>query len=69
MISDVANTTSTPAFSIATSSGFGSRLLNIDLLVNANASSGSTVEEKAAVEGRNTQYGYDPSACASIPPY
>jgi type II secretory pathway component PulJ len=66
---NVVNTTQLPAFSLDSGSSFGGRLLNIDLRVSANPASVPTVQTKQSVTGRNTEYGYDPNVCSSIPPY
>jgi len=48
---------------------YGSRVVNIDLIVNVKASSGRNVEIEESVTGRNTEFGYPTSTCSSIPPY
>ena len=58
-----------PAFSLDATSSFGSRLLNISLLVNDSRSSSKNSAVQASVAGRNTQYGYPTFVCATIPPY
>jgi hypothetical protein len=50
-------------------SSFGSRLLNISLLVNDPRSASKNAQVQASVAGRNTQYGYPNFICATIPPY
>jgi type II secretory pathway component PulJ len=65
----IVNTTSSPAFSLDPTSSFGSRLLNISLLVNDPRSEAQNSVVDASVAGRNTQYGYPNFVCASIPPY
>lgn len=64
----VTNTTATPAFSLDPSPGFGGRLLVIDLRVNVSTDPTTDAARHLAIEGRNTQYGYDPSICATSPP-
>ncbi len=56
-----------PAFSLDTASGFGDRLINVRVLTNADTARQKTVEFKASVTGRNTQYGYNPNICNTIP--
>jgi type II secretory pathway pseudopilin PulG len=63
----IVNTTSQPPFSLDPSSGFGQRLINVDVLANVRSDTGSNVEAKTSVTGRNTQYGYDPVVCNTIP--
>ena len=62
------NTTETPAFSLDPSPGFGGRLLMVDLRVNVSSDATTDAARQLSIEGRNTQYGYDPSVCASSPP-
>jgi len=64
----VVNTTETPAFALDPSPGFGGRLLVIDLRVDVSSDASSLAERRLAIEGRNTQYGYDPSVCSDSPP-
>lgn len=64
----VTNTTETPAFSLDPSPGFGGRLLVVDVRVNVSSDEAAEAARHLAIEGRNTQYGYDPSVCASSPP-
>ena len=61
------NTTSAPAFALDSGSGFGDRLINIRVLVNADLVHQKTVEFKASVTGRNTEYGYSKTICNVIP--
>jgi type II secretory pathway component PulJ len=63
----IVNTTSQPPFALDSSSGFGSRLINVDVIANVRSDTGSNVEAKTSVTGRNTQYGYDPVVCNTIP--
>ena len=59
-----------PAFALDTSDpSYGSRLVNVTIVVNQNAKSGQDLTVKSAVEGRDTTFGYPSSACADIPPY
>jgi len=58
----------TTPFVLDTSSNYGSRLLDIDLLDNADPTNRSTnVEIKAAITGRDIQYGVTTNACSVIP--
>lgn len=63
----VTNTTTSPAFTLATDAAFGDRLLIVDLRVNTSSEPGAEVEHRASIEGRNTEYGYDASVCNTIP--
>jgi prepilin-type N-terminal cleavage/methylation domain-containing protein len=65
----IVNDTGSPAFTLDPTSSFGSRLLNISLLVNDPRSASKNAEVQASVAGRNTQYGYPNFVCATIPPY
>lgn len=65
----IVNTTGSPAFTLDPTSSFGSRLLNISLLVNDSRSASKNAAVQASVAGRNTQYGYPNFVCATIPPY
>lgn len=62
------NTTATPPFSLqGGATAFGSRLVDIDLLVKDPTSSGNVLQVKTSLSGRNTQYGYDPGVCNPMP--
>lgn len=63
----LANTTTTPAFALAPDPAFGGRLLVVDLRVNVSSSDAAEVAQRVAIQGRNTQYGYDEDVCDSIP--
>lgn len=66
----IVNTTSNPAFSLDSASGFGDRLLKIRVIADLSATDNSpAVEVRASVAGRNTTYGYSNSVCSVIPPY
>jgi len=59
-----------PPFSLDPNPAFGGRIIDIDLLANSGKSSTSnvaTVEVKMSVTGRNTEYGYDPVVCNTVP--
>ena len=60
----------TPPFSLDANAAYGGRLVDLDLKANAGtgpASNVGTVEVKMSVTGRNTQYGYDPVVCNTVP--
>jgi prepilin-type N-terminal cleavage/methylation domain-containing protein len=65
----IVNDTANPAFNLDPTSSFGSRLLNVSLLVNDSRSASKNAKVEASVAGRNTQYGYPSFVCATIPPY
>jgi len=59
-----------PPFTLDSNSAFGGRIVNIDLLADrgtAASSNTAPVEVKVSVTGRNTEYGYDPVVCNSVP--
>ena len=57
-----------PAFALDAGSGFGDRLINVRILTNVNPARQKTVEFKSSVTGRNTEYGYNPNICNTLPP-
>jgi prepilin-type N-terminal cleavage/methylation domain-containing protein len=62
----VSNSSSKPPFVLDTTHlSYGGRVLVIDLVTNQTNSESSGVEVTDSVEGRNTVYGYDASACAT----
>ena len=64
----IVNTTA--PFSLDPNAAYGNRLVDIDLLANRSTSSASnvaSVEIKASVTGRNTEFGYDPAVCSTVP--
>ena len=63
----IVNTSSKPPFALDPATGFGSRLVNVDIIANVRSDTGSNVEAQASDTGRNTQYGYDPVVCNTIP--
>lgn len=65
---NIINSSASPAFALDGGSGFGDRLINIRILVNADPVHQKTVEFTSSVTGRNTEYGYSKSICNSIPP-
>jgi type II secretory pathway component PulJ len=59
-----------PPFTLDSNAAFGGRIINVDLLADvgtAAASHVAPVEEKVSVTGRNTEYGYDPVVCNTVP--
>ena len=44
---------------------YGSRLVNVMLLVKDPKAGGKPIEVRASLSGRNTQYGFDPGVCTS----
>lgn len=61
----VTNTLSNPPFSLASTTIYGGRILNIDITTNAtnSQSAGSAITD--SVEGRNTVYGYSADSCSA----
>lgn len=58
----------TPPFALqGATTPYGSRLIDIRLLVRTPGTSGPPVEVQSSLSGRNTQYGYDPGVCNIIP--
>ena len=66
---NLVNTSATPAFALDSTTGFGSRLLKVTLIANVNSKRGKDVRFSTSIAGRNTEYGYNPFICNSIPPY
>jgi type II secretory pathway pseudopilin PulG len=63
------NTAANPPFALqGGSTAYGSRLVDINLRVQAAASKGKAVNVTSSLSGRNTAYGYDPGVCSPIPP-
>lgn len=65
---DIANADFSPTvspFSLNSTSSYGGRLLDIDIVVNEGQ--GATGQVQSAVTGRNTEYGYPNSVCAVVP--
>jgi len=59
-----------PPFTLDSNAAFGGRIINVDLRADvgtAAASHVAPVEEKVSVTGRNTEYGYDPVVCNTVP--
>ena len=65
---DVVNTTATPPFALqGGSTAYGSRLVDIALLVKSPTAGGKPINVTSSLSGRNTAYGYDPGVCSPIP--
>jgi type II secretory pathway pseudopilin PulG len=62
----IVNTSSTPPFALDPATNFGGRLINIDVIANVRSNTGSNVEGKTSVTGRNTQFGFDPEVCGGL---
>ncbi|MFC5999789.1 type II secretion system protein J [Quadrisphaera sp. GCM10027208] len=65
---DVVNTSTTPPFKVPAGSSFGTRLVDIELLVKSPTAGGDPIDVSSSLSGRNTAYGYDPSTCTPAPP-
>ena len=62
------NTSTEPPFILqGGSTAYGSRLVDIELRVNAPGSKGLPVDVTSSLSGRNTAYGYDPGICSPVP--
>ena len=61
----ISNTSAKPPFVLNLNHSYGSRILDIELVTNETNSSSSGVDVTDSIEGRNTVYGYDASACAT----
>lgn len=65
---DVVNTTATPPFALqGGTTAYGSRLIDIALLVKSPTSGGKNINVTSSLSGRNTAYGYDPGVCNPAP--
>ena len=65
---DVVNTAAAPPFALqGGSTAYGSRLIDITLLVKSPTADGGPVNVTSSLSGRNTAYGYDPGICSPIP--
>lgn len=65
----IVNVTTVP-FLLDSNPSYGGRLVNVDMIANASASSASNVanvEDKVSVTGRNTEYGFPQSVCSAVP--
>lgn len=65
---NVTNTPGTPAFALASGGQYGSRLMDVSLLIKNPKARGSDVQVTSSLSGRNTAYGFDPGICLPIPP-
>jgi len=63
----IVNGSSNPPFMLDPGASYGGRLINVDVIANVNSNTGSNVEGKASIAGRNQQFAYDQSTCADIP--
>jgi len=63
----IVNTSSNVPFALDPSSNYGQRLINVDVIANVRSDTGSNVESKSSVTGRNTEFNYDPAVCQVIP--
>jgi prepilin-type N-terminal cleavage/methylation domain-containing protein len=64
----ILNDASTPPFSLqGSTTPYGSRLLDISLLVQAPKAKGNPIQVQTSLSGRNTLYGYDPGVCSPVP--
>jgi prepilin-type N-terminal cleavage/methylation domain-containing protein len=61
----IINSSSKPPFVLDVNPSYGGRILDIDIVANETNSNSSGVEVTDSIEGRNTVYGYDASACAT----
>jgi type II secretory pathway component PulJ len=69
---NVVNQNVTPqvnAFTLNPNTNYGNRLLDIDILTQPSNTKAQPAETQASVTGRDTQYGYPESVCATVPPY
>lgn len=65
----VVNDSTQKPFQLDPGALYGSRLLNIRLLVQTPRDGGrAPVEVQTSLSGRNTHYGYDPNSCNPLPP-
>ena len=65
---NLVNTTSSPPFALqGSSTAYGSRLVDITLLVKSPTAQGKPVNVTSSLSGRNTAYGYDPGICSPVP--
>lgn len=65
----IVNDSTNPPFTLDAAALYGSRLLNVRLLVQTPGDAGAApVEVQSSLSGRNTQYGYDPGSCNPLPP-
>lgn len=63
-----ATTAGAPApFARDGNAAFADSLLDVDFVVNEGHGSGQGVTVQASIAGRNTEYGYSPTVCSTIP--
>lgn len=63
----IVNTAAAPPFTLATDTNYGQRLIEILIQVNSAPGKRGNVEFRAAVAGRNTEYGYSRTTCNGTP--
>lgn len=56
---------SVPPFSLDSTPSYGGRMLDIDLIVNEGG--GQSGQVQSSITGRNTEYGYPGTVCATVP--
>lgn len=66
---NVVNTPAQTPFALSGggTTAYGSRLVDIRILVQDAASGGEPIEVVSSLSGRNTLYGYDPGICDPVP--
>lgn len=65
---NVVNTAATPPFALqGGATAYGSRLVDVALLVKNPTDKGKPVNVTSSLSGRNTAYGYDPGVCNPSP--
>jgi type II secretory pathway component PulJ len=63
----IVNTTASPPFVLDTTSSYGGRLINVDVIANQRTNTGANVEGKSSITGRN-QVGYGDVCTSTMPP-
>jgi prepilin-type N-terminal cleavage/methylation domain-containing protein len=61
-------TPTTDPFSLDANPAYNDRLLDISLAVSSDSANAPAIHIQTSVEGRNTEFDYPASICASIPP-
>ncbi len=65
---NVVNTSVTPPFALqGGSTAYGSRLIDVNLLIKSPDAKGAPIAVTSSLSGRNTAYGYDPGICNPMP--
>lgn len=62
----IVNTSTQPVFVLPP--GYAGRLIDIRIITNKSGSASGPIEFKSSVTGRNTEYGYPSTVCATTPP-